>query len=336
MLDIRGSGEGRARVSQWVRLWEDMPNDPKWRVVARRSGRPVSEVLAVFIHMMINAREWAHRGELDGWNDEVVAIATDCETEHVTAICNAMDGLVTDGKKLRGWEKRQPKREDNSTERVREHRERGRAERTLERDETHCNEHETVRNAPEAEEKREDKKDSPPKSSLRSDLAPPQIGRQTENLGATVAVDKPKRAKPRMKIDPDAQPTEKDRESATEAGLSPEQFRAQWRTFRDHHLAKGSLMADWGAAWRQWLGNVDRFGTRDLSDKPPPKAFQQTYNMGGGASTVTEENLRKAVRMYAESGKWIFDSPPPGSPGHRVPDEFLPPEYQQKRLAEAG
>jgi hypothetical protein len=28
----------------------------------------------------------------------------------------------------------------------------------------------------------------------------------------------------------------------------------------DHHRAKGSLMADWGAAWRTWMANTKRFG----------------------------------------------------------------------------
>jgi hypothetical protein len=28
----------------------------------------------------------------------------------------------------------------------------------------------------------------------------------------------------------------------------------------DHHRAKGSLMADWGAAWRTWMTNTKRFG----------------------------------------------------------------------------
>ncbi len=42
-------------MSQWVRLWDDMPTDPKWRVIARRSGRPLSEVISVFVFMMTNA-----------------------------------------------------------------------------------------------------------------------------------------------------------------------------------------------------------------------------------------------------------------------------------------
>ena len=105
-------------MSQWCRLWDDMPNDPKWRVVARRSSRPVSEVLAVFVHMMTNAVSSRTRGSFEGWSDEDVAIAIDAETEHVQAIRTAMQGKTLEGEHLTGWERRQPLREDGSAERA--------------------------------------------------------------------------------------------------------------------------------------------------------------------------------------------------------------------------
>ena len=116
-------------MSHWVRLWDDMPNDPKWRVTARHAQCPVSQVLAVFNHMLINASASDVPGTLSNWNDEVVAIAIDAQTEDVTAIRRAMNGLVLDGERLRGWEKRQPKREDSSSSRTAEWRERKRSER---------------------------------------------------------------------------------------------------------------------------------------------------------------------------------------------------------------
>jgi len=151
-------------MSQWIRLWDDMPTDPKWRLVARRSKRSVHEVIAVFIFMLNTASDWSHRGHLENWNDEVVGAALDLDGDAVEAIRLAMQGLVLDGDKISGWEKRQPKREDSSTERVKAFRERKEAERkqsvTLESaSETVCNAHETHGNAP--EEKREDKIDNP-------------------------------------------------------------------------------------------------------------------------------------------------------------------------------
>ena len=68
-----------------------------------------------------------------------------------------------------------------------------------------------------------------------------------------------RKVKARTSLASDAQPNEADRASALAAGLYNGHFREQWQRFRDHHLAKGSLMADWSAAWRTWLGNMRRY-----------------------------------------------------------------------------
>jgi hypothetical protein len=144
-------------MSQWVRLWEDMPNDPKWRVIAARCGRPVGEIIAIFVHMMINAGASSHRGNIENWCDEDIAAALDFKPENVTIIREAMQGKTLDGDHLTGWEKRQPKREDSSTERVKAFRDKRGA---VKRSETHYNASETQRNAPEEKRRDPDKKAS--------------------------------------------------------------------------------------------------------------------------------------------------------------------------------
>lgn len=125
-------------MSHWVRLWEDMPTDPKWRVISRRSGRPIAEVMAVFMFMMTNAGgNQKERGRLESWSDEDVSAALDIDSQHVESIREAMQGKTLEGDKLTGWEKRQPKREDNSTSRVTAWRETQRNE--MKRNVTHCN-----------------------------------------------------------------------------------------------------------------------------------------------------------------------------------------------------
>lgn len=84
------------------------------------------------------------------------------------------------------------------------------------------------------------------------------------------------REKRRSAIAEDAQPTPKDRDAATAAGLSEGEFRSQWAKFRDHHRAKGSLMADWPAAWRTWLGNIGQF--QPARAGPPRQAPQERRN----------------------------------------------------------
>lgn len=106
----------------WVRLWHDMPNDPKWRLIARKSGCSIPEVISVYLHMLVNASESEPRGELTGWDDELVGIALDIDPDSVTAIRYAMEDRVINNDVLTGWDKRQPKRNDDSTDRVRKHR----------------------------------------------------------------------------------------------------------------------------------------------------------------------------------------------------------------------
>jgi len=101
-------------MTGWVRLWHDMPTDPKWRTIARKSGQPLPCVIALFNLIMVNASSNVdERGTLYNWNDDDAAAALDMEPEAVIAIIAAMQGKVLETNRLTGWEKRQPKREDD-------------------------------------------------------------------------------------------------------------------------------------------------------------------------------------------------------------------------------
>lgn len=132
-------------MTDWVRLWHDMPTDPKWRVIARKSGQPLPCVIALFNLILVNASaNGDERGTLHNFDSEDAAAALDMETEAVDAILTAMQGKVLDGARLSGWEKRQPKREDNSADRVKAYRERQRTQANAEeRAVTQCNAPET-------------------------------------------------------------------------------------------------------------------------------------------------------------------------------------------------
>lgn len=141
-------------MTDWVRLWHDMPTDPKWRVVARKSGQPLACVIAVFNLLMVSASQNADaRGTLQGWDSEDAAAALDMEPADVAAIVSAMQGKVLDGERLTGWDKRQPKREDGTAgERKAAWKAREDAKKNAsERDGTH-------RNAPETETETETEK----------------------------------------------------------------------------------------------------------------------------------------------------------------------------------
>jgi hypothetical protein len=106
----------------WLRLWHDMPTDPKWRTISKKSGQSIPNIIAVYSMMLVCSSRSEIRGTLENWESEDVAAALDLEPKDIDDIYKAMQGKVLDGDKLTGWEKRQP---DDPTgyQRVRRYRE---------------------------------------------------------------------------------------------------------------------------------------------------------------------------------------------------------------------
>jgi hypothetical protein len=104
---------------QWLRLYHDTITDPKWRVVAAESGQPLTAVLAVWMSMLINASDADERGTLQGWDDRFAGAAIDLRGDAVRAIRESMQGVVLDGNRLTGWDKRQRVASDDAADRQR-------------------------------------------------------------------------------------------------------------------------------------------------------------------------------------------------------------------------
>lgn len=105
-------------MTSWVRLWHDMPTDPKFRTIARAAKQPLPTVVAVFTFMLADASSNENERGRTTATDEDIASAFDIDESDVAAIKKAMQGRVLDGDMLAGWDKRQPKKEDNSAERA--------------------------------------------------------------------------------------------------------------------------------------------------------------------------------------------------------------------------
>jgi len=92
-------------------------------------------------------------------------------------------------------------------------------------------------------------------SSLRSESAP--------------AAPSPRRTK----IKPTWLLAEDETAAARKAGVEPSRAAVIWPQFIDYHAGKGTIMADWLAAWRTWCRNDVKFSGRDARQKqrPPPK-----------------------------------------------------------------
>jgi hypothetical protein len=237
----------------WIRLWKDMPNDPKWRVIARRSGRSIAEVLSVFVHMMTNAED----GVLQNWNDEDVAAALDIDPEDVLAIREAMQCKVIDGDELTGWGKRQPKREDYSYQRVTAFRARQRDD--MKRNETHCN-------ADETQVKRNE--------TQCNALKRPDTDTDTDtdkNINSADSKLSDAKRKRGSRLPEDWQPSANDVAYGTDLGLSTTDVALAAERMRRWAWSTASANAvkrNWSLAFRNWLDREVQSGNARAGPKP--------------------------------------------------------------------
>jgi hypothetical protein len=112
----------------WLRWHHGTVNNPKWRVVARKSNQRLGDVIAIWAALCERASKSDERGSITGWKADELAAAIDIDPDDVREIVLAMqdEKRAIDGDTLIGWSKYNPKRErdenDTSTDRVRNHR----------------------------------------------------------------------------------------------------------------------------------------------------------------------------------------------------------------------
>ncbi|MHC1788553.1 hypothetical protein [Solidesulfovibrio sp.] len=111
----------------WFRSYVGTSTDPKFRVVAKKSGARLGDVLAIWQMLLERACGADERGRVDGFDCEGADALLDLEDGTACAVYAAMEskGVVKSGH-IAAWEKRQPKREreDDSSSRVKAYRER--------------------------------------------------------------------------------------------------------------------------------------------------------------------------------------------------------------------
>lgn len=276
-------------ANQWLRLWHDMPNDPKWRTIARVSKQRIGDVIAVYLHVLVDASaNDRERGRTQSLCVEDVATALDMENEQVEAILSAMQGRVMDGDSVAGWSKRQPAREDGSAERAKAWRER---QKTLpERDRTQPNAIER-QDKDKDKDKEEDKEVNPPN--------PPAGGDEPVQPSA----NKPKRErKSRIalktflencratgeKAISDYQPL---LEYVEGTGLPMEFVQLAWNVFKAEHSAGGRNEARLQADWRRHFLNYVEKGY-----------YRLWYASAEGAYSLTTVGIQaQAIHQHREA-----------------------------------
>lgn len=115
----------------WFRSYHGAPTDPKWRVIAARvtqcNAAAVTVtpgcVTAVFWALLDHASQASERGSVAGIDTETLASAFDWPEAKILAIIAAFkEKNIISNNRLSAWDKRQPKREDDSLNRVRRYR----------------------------------------------------------------------------------------------------------------------------------------------------------------------------------------------------------------------
>lgn len=260
-------------TNTWLRLWHDMPTDPKFRVIARKSGRPLSEVLSVFVLMLTNASaNDVDRGALLNWSDEDAAAALDLDTGHVTAIHEAMQGKTLDGENLTGWNKRQPKREDNSADRVRAFRERSK------QDVTPCNAAERTVTL--------DKEETRGDTEKRSEV---QVLRDAD-------APTPKKPKRGTRLSEDwALPDDwRDWTRTNCPGSTAESLEREATKFANYWQTKptSATKLDWFKTWQNWCFN--NFATAPVRPHSQPPTRPADDRMARAKSLLAKLNLEAA------------------------------------------
>lgn len=78
-----------------------------------------------------------------------------------------------------------------------------------------------------------------------------------------------------------------DGQYGVDRGMTPDQVRAQFANFRDHHVAKGSKFANWRAAWQLWC--------RRASEYSASAPQSRSRNHGGEASVDDQRRALRAI-----------------------------------------
>lgn len=110
-------------MTDWFRSWHGAPTDSKWLAIAKRANVAPGMVSAIVWALLDHASSAVDRGLVSTFDFETYAIFSGFDEQAVRAVYAALEakGVIVDGK-LSQWEKRQPRREDNSAERVKAHR----------------------------------------------------------------------------------------------------------------------------------------------------------------------------------------------------------------------
>lgn len=269
----------------WFRWHHGSVADQKFILIAKKSGASVAEVIAVWACLLEAASASDQRGNFGAVDYEAMDCALGMAEGRAQAIHEAMAarGVVTSGGNVSAWEKRQPKREDDTAaERKRRQREREHelkmadgvtGNRSRDVTQSHAD---VTHGHDRGEESREEQiQDSPPASRV----PPADAGRKP-------------RAIKRCPDGFDADPLR-----AWAASEAPRaDFERELAKFRDHTFK--TAHSDWPAAFRNWLRRAsDDAAKRPQSFMAEKKDEMSKWFKGTSLDTSTQQDYIDAAPL---------------------------------------
>lgn len=246
--------EDSAFIMDWFRSHHGAPTDAKFPMLAKRAGVAVHEVAFVWWALLDFASQNDPRGSIQGFDPEALACFSGLDESKIKAIegvCREK-GMIDQADMLSAWQRRQPKREDDSSDRVRAFRERKKVETQGNADVTQRNGR-TEQSRTEQNRHEEDGADAPTPvptsgSKKRPSRRCPSDFAVTDEMRVWASTECPG--------------IDVDRES---------------KAFRDYEFRNSH--SDWPATWRTWMRKAQENRTKRNGSHGPEvrrhKAFGQ-------------------------------------------------------------
>ncbi|EEY7066097.1 phage replisome organizer [Escherichia coli] len=298
-----------------------MPNDPKWRTIARVSGQPIATVMAVYIHLLVSASRnvtTCHGVSLRGHIDvttEDLASALDVTEDVIDSILHAMQGRVLDGDLISGWEKRQVLKEDNGnvSQTAKSPAERKRAQREREKLRKHnadC--HDESRRVTHLSRQVTTDKDTDKDTDTDTELNPTHNARESiptsESNGAPLQTAEPEYldglSEPIGKFSMTTvwQPSPDFRQRAAVWGMAlpePEFTPAELAAFRDYWMAEGKVFTQ-----VQWEQKFARH-VQHVRAQVKPVSKGGSHAASGGTASRAVQEIRAAREQWERDNGFI-------------------------------
>lgn len=283
--------------NQWLRLWHDMPNDPKWRTISRISGQPIALVISLYVHLLVDASRNVTRGHVDVTAEDL-ASALDVTERDIESVLSAMQGRVLDGNRLSGWDGRQVKREDDGNEKTgaKSAAERKRDQRSRQRES--------------AKQPKEQPADSACHDASRDVTPDKDKDKSNTTTSLRSVVERAHTTGEGVAVPADLKPDRSTAASLQTLNVDPD---IELAKFIAHHEAQGTLLADvnaWQAKLRKWMLDAHQFNAdRNRVTDARVEAAQRNGNgraedcaaLGVG-SQYREQNYLEAAREFRKVG----------------------------------